>query len=181
MAKTEFRPTGLDDFEIGEKLIESKRGSFAVRGMNTDDLTFLVTNYLEEVVAALAQFGEKHDLSGGRVHKDALGEFFLILVHGFPDIVAEMISRCADRPDLIEKVRRMPFIIHIQALAAIVELTVEDAGGLGNLWAVLRSLLETRNLQVGPLTNRLRAIIETPGATSASSSHTATGAPTDTR
>lgn len=170
MAETEFkRPQGLEHFEIGEKLIESRRGSFMVRGMNTDDLTFLVTNYLEQMVRALQQFGKEHGDDGATLlETKALGELFLILTTGFPELVAEIISRCADRPDLVETVRRMAFPIQVQALAAITELTIEDAGGLGNLTAVLRSLLETRGLQVGPLTTSLRTIIEKQGPTSAS-------------
>ncbi len=166
MTDTNTRPMGLEHFEIGERLIESKRGSFMVRGMNTDDLTYLVTNYLEDMVAALTQFGKDQDLTGETLlNRKALPELFFILTNGFPTLVSEMISRCADAPGMAEKVRRMAFPIQIQALHAITELTIEDAGGLGNLGAALRSLLETRNLHLGPLAKNLQTIIGKPAAT----------------
>ncbi len=163
---TAERKVGLEHFEIGEKLIESRRGSFMVRGMNTEDLTFLVTNYLEDLILAITQFGKDHDVSGQTlIEKKALPELFFILTNGFPLLTAELISRCADKPELLETVRRMAFPVQIQALAAITELTTEDAGGLGNLLAAIRSLLETRGLHLGPLAKNLQTIIGKPAAT----------------
>lgn len=153
------RPVGIQHFEFGERLIESKRGSFNVRGMNTDDLTFLVSNYLEDMVNALIQFGEKQGDDVSRfVDRAAWPELLLVLTQDFPELVTEIISRCAEAPEHIAMFRKLAFPVQLQALHAIVELTTEDAGGLGNLWAALRILLETRGLRLGPLAKNLQSI-----------------------
>lgn len=176
------RPVGIEHFEIGQTLIETKRGSFWVRGMNTEDLTFLVVNYLEDVMRAMIEFGNKSDEDQLSVlDRSRWPEFMLMLTQGYPELVSEMISRCADAADHIERFRRLPFPVQLQAMHAIAVLTTEDAGGLGNLVAALRTLLETRGLRLGPLAKNLQNIIGSPVGTSASSTSTDTLGQADTR
>lgn len=155
------------DFEVAEKRIETRRGTFVVRGMNVEDLTYLTTHYFEDMVKAL----ETHGLSLSETtldNRESLAELFLLLVRDFPGLVAEMISRAAEEPDKLDQIRRIAFPVQLQLLHAITELTIEDAGGLGNLWAALRTLLEARGLRVGPLARNLQDIIEKHAPTSAS-------------
>lgn len=175
------RPVGIEHFEFGERLVESKRGSFMVRGMNTEDLTFLVSNYLEDMIAALVQFGEKVENEGVRfIDRSAWPELLLILTQSFPELVTEIISRCADAKEHIDRFRRLAFPVQLQALHAITELTTEDAGGLGNLGAALRTLLETRGLHLGPLARNLQSITGALGKASAFAAPTGSPGPDDT-
>lgn len=47
------------NFEIPTTEIKVGSGSFTVRGMNSEDLTFLVTHYLEDMKATVAKYGDK--------------------------------------------------------------------------------------------------------------------------
>lgn len=79
-------------------------------------------------------------------------------------MVVEIISRCSEAtsPEDIEKFRRLSFIKQIEALKAIVLLTVQDSGiDLGKVAGAVASLLEANGLPSGPLTQSLQTIMET--------------------
>ena len=85
-------------------------------------------------------------------------------------MAVEIISRCAEAESAedVEKFRRLAFVKQIEALKAIVLLTVEDGGvDLGKMMGVVASLLEANGLKPGPLMTSLQTIIETSGNQSA--------------
>ena len=181
MPSTDTKITGLEGFEIGKRVVKGKRGAFEVRGLNTEDLTYLVVNHLEPILLALQEFGEKSNQDTRQLlDKATWPEFLLLLAQHFPELVAEIISRGADEPTMYDKARQLPLPVQIRALYDISELTIEDAGELKNLGAVLASLLRTRGLKLGPLTKRLQTIIGDAGITSAFSSPTGTNTQDDT-
>lgn len=140
-----------------------KEGFFTVRGMNSEDVTFLITHYLEDLQRAVADYGER-SIAG--LNRDALTELILLIAKDFPMMVTEMISRCADATTAedVEKFRRLPFVKQITALKEIAFLSVEDGGlDLKKVLGVVASLLEANGMAPGPLMKSLRTTIETFG------------------
>lgn len=156
------------NFEIETTRIEVGKsgGFFTVRGMNSEDVTFLTMHYLEDMKTTVAKYASK-----GVVQKSAVADLVMDLARDFPTMVVEIISRCAeaDSAEDVEKFRRLAFVKQIEALKAIVLLTVEDGGiELGKLAGVVASLLEANGLKPGPLMTSLQTIIATsekPSAT----------------
>lgn len=154
------------NFEIETtRITVGAKGFFDVRGMNTDDMTFLTIHYLEDMKAVIAKYGKKN-----RVQKDQLSDLVMELAKDFPSMATEIISRCAEAtsPDDVAKFRRLSFIKQIEALKAITLLTLQDSGiELGKVAGAVASLLEANGLQRGPLMTSLQTIIENSGKPSA--------------
>lgn len=155
-------------FEIETTRIEVGKsgGFFTVRGMNSEDVTFLTMHYLDDMKTTVAKYANK-----GVVQKSAVADLVMDVAKDFPTMVVEIISRCAEAESAedVEKFRRLSFVKQIEALKAIVLLTVEDGGiELGKLAGVVASLLEANGLKPGPLMTSLQTIIATsekPSAT----------------
>lgn len=156
------------NFEIETTKIEvgSKGGFFTVRGMNSEDITFLTMHYLEDMKATVAKYAGK-----GVLPRDRVADVIIEVAKDFPSMVVEIISRCAEAESAedVQKFRRLSFVKQIEALKAIAILTVDDGGiELGKLVGVVASLLEANGLKPGPLMTSLQTIIETsekPSAT----------------
>jgi len=154
-------------FEIETTRIEvgTKGGFFTVRGMNSEDMTFLTVHYLEDMKNLVAKYANK-----GVIQKSAVADVVMELAKDFPTMVVEIISRCAEATSAeeVEKLRRMSFVKQIEALKAIAVLTAEDGGiELGKLMGIVASLLEANGLKPGPLMTSLQTIIETSANRSA--------------
>ena len=140
-------------------------GVFTVRGMNSEDVTFLTMHYLEDMKATVAKYAER-----GVLPKNRVADLVMEIAKDFPTMAVEIISRCAEAESAedVEKFRRLAFVKQIEALKAIVLLTVEDGGvDLGKMMGVVASLLEANGLKPGPLMTSLQTIIETSGNQSA--------------
>lgn len=154
-------------FEIETTRIEvgTKGGFFTVRGMNSEDITFLTMHYLEDMKATVAKYAGK-----GVLPRDRVADLVMEVAKDFPSMVVEIISRCAEAESAedVQKFRRLSFVKQIEALKAIALLTVEDGGiELGKLAGVVASLLEANGLKPGPLMTLLQTTIETSGKPSA--------------
>lgn len=110
-----------------------------LRGLGVDDLTYIINLHREDVIeAALAYSRQKASLFSTR----GLEQMTTTLMTRFPKIVSEVIScaaghRSAEGAAVAEKV---PFGSQMTALADILTLTFDDAGGLKNLAAILADL-----------------------------------------
>lgn len=128
----------------------------SVRGFNLDDFAALLPEHLEAVTKIAEMYGQhKQSVFSGK----AFGEFIVLVAKDFPGIVSEVISRAADEPDA--KNVKLSIGLQISVLTAILKLTVEEAGGLGNLFGQLRALganllaaqVELAGQSKGPLFN----------------------------
>lgn len=145
------------DFEIPTAVIKVGKGSFTVRGMNSEDVVMLTSVYFEDLKRLVADFGVKD----GVVPANKVQELVLSVVKTFPMMTAEMISRCADAPEQLEKFRNLSFVKNIEAIKAIMDLSVEDGHDLKKLGEGLISLLEANGQKLGPLRTLLQNIIKT--------------------
>lgn len=149
------------NFTIPTVNIPVGEGSFDVRGVNSEDVVFLTTHYLEDIKQAVTDFGVSN--KAGRVKATELA---MDLAKGFPLMAAEIISRCADQPDEIETYRRLSFAKQIVALKAIFDLSVENGADLKKVAGFVASLLEAKGFRLGPLSKELQSIIGASASTS---------------
>jgi len=110
--------------------------SMAVRGINLDDFTFLLPNHFEAMskVVALYQTHTESVFSSR-----AFTDFILAVAKDFPGLLSEVISLSTDEDMAEVRKVKLPMSIQLAALSAILKLTVEEAGGLGNLIGQLRA------------------------------------------
>lgn len=106
----------------------------ALRGLNLDDFSALLVDHLEPV-SKIADLYAEHKNSV--FSNKAFQGFIIGIAKDFPAIVTEVISIAADEPD--EK-PKLSTGLQISCLTAVMKLTVEEAGGLGNLFAQLAAL-----------------------------------------
>lgn len=110
--------------------------SIHVRGLGLEDFSVLITDHL----ALITEAAERWAAMRKDVYAKAnLQGFILVLARDFPQLVSEVISLAADEPEL--KDFKLPIGPQLAALTEIARLTLVDAGGLGNLFAVLGSAL----------------------------------------
>lgn len=108
-----------------------------VRGLGLEDFSVLITDHLALITEAAERWAAmKKDVYA----KANLQGFILVLARDFPQLVSEVISIAADEPEL--KGFRLPIGPQMAAITEIARLTLVDAGGLGNLLAVLGSALK---------------------------------------
>lgn len=111
--------------------------SVAVRGFNLDDFAALMPTHFDAVSKIALLYSEhKQSVFSGR----AFSDFIIASAKDFPGLVSEVISVAADEPDARNV--KLGMGLQIAVLTAIVKLTVEEAGGLGNLFGQLRVLGE---------------------------------------
>lgn len=149
------------DIETVTISVGTKGGSLTVRGLNSEDLTFLTLHYLDDMQATVAKFGDRNITDRPQV-ADVLRE----LAREFPNMVVEIISRAAEAEsaDDIAKLRRLSFVKQLEALKAVANLTIEDGGiDLKKALGFVANLLEATDLPPGPLLTSLQTIIATSG------------------
>jgi len=107
----------------------------AVRGLNLDDFTALMPEHFDSITK-IADLYSRHQTSvfSGK----GLSEFLIASAKDFPNLLSEVISIAADEPDARNV--KLGIALQISVLSAILKLTVEEAGGMGNLFAQLRVL-----------------------------------------
>lgn len=166
----------IESYEIPRLPVEhNEKTIFTVRGLDVTDLTFLAQNYLTDILKAVEAYGAQ---AGGRVERKGLTEFVLMAAKDFPSLAAEIISRCADEPGQTEKAAKLPFMIQLKALRAVMLLSTEEAGGLKNLIAVLAAAMDPSDqTKFGEVTTLLQSIIGRSERMSASLSETAMAQP----
>lgn len=107
----------------------------AVRGLNLDDLTALMPEHFEAVSKIAVLYGQhKQSVFSSK----AFADFVISIARDFPNIIAEVISIASDEPEA--KKVKLGSGLQISVLSAVLKLTVEEAGGLGNLFGQLQTL-----------------------------------------
>lgn len=117
------------DVPLGENQVVS------LRGLDLDDFSVLLQAHLPSITKAAELFRA----SQRDIYSSAnLQSFVLTVAKDFPGLVSEVISIAADEPEA--KDVKMGLGFQLAALQAVVKLTLEEAGGLGNLIASLAAL-----------------------------------------
>lgn len=129
---------------------EPEGNGITIRALNLDDCTTLVSNHLGEIAMAL----ELYEAHRADLFKEAsLDKFVLAMISVVPSMAGELIAVAADEPELADIARKLAVGTQLHAITEISRLTLEDSGGIKNLFAALANVLpvlpqiaRTRNL-----------------------------------
>lgn len=125
----------LSEYQTARTAVPLNRKDVMLRGLNLDDFAILLQNHLEAVTKVVENYQR---------HKDSvfsssnLQSFLIGSAQEFPGLVSEVISIAADEPEAAKV--KLPVGFQMSAISAISKLTLEEAGGLGNLFASLAAL-----------------------------------------
>lgn len=153
--------TTWTDYKIPTTDIDTGDGEKRpVRGLSLDDMSTLIVNHLDTMmqVTTLYVQSQKDILATGN-----MTDLLIVAAREFPEFVSEVISIVTDTPDLRDK--RLPAGLQLKIVQAAVKLTVEDAGGMGNLSAILQNAVKAAVAGRGEVSQKLTAILS-PSSTS---------------
>lgn len=125
-----------------------------VRGLDIEDFGALLANHLDAMMDITTSYiaMQKDILAQGN-----MTELLILVSKQFPAFVSEVISIVTDTPAL--KGKRMSAGLQMQILTAAFKLTVQDAGGLGNLSAIVQSAVRQAVAGRGGLSQKLTDIL----------------------
>lgn len=131
-----------------------------VRGISLEDLSQLIAGHLDDMmeIAVLYIQSQKDVLAGTN-----MTDVVMIAIRQFPKVVSEVISMVTDTPEM--KNVRLPVGLQMKVLQEATKLTVQDAGGLGNLMATLQSVVDATVESRGEVSQKLKDILS-PSSTS---------------
>jgi hypothetical protein len=140
---------GLSTYETPKAFIpfglDPNKG-MTVRALNLDDLTEMISAHLGPIAEAVELYEKNRAdmFAAGNIDR-----FVITVMRVLPQLSAEIIAVAADEPELTEAAGRLAFGIQLRALSEVARMTLEDAGGLKNLFAALASALPGLNLPRG--------------------------------
>lgn len=131
-----------------------------VRGLGLEDLSLLVVNHLDSMMEITTLYIQSQkDLAAVTNMTDMI----VLASKQFPNFVSEVISIVTDTPELRDK--KLGVGLQIKILSSALKLTIEDAGGMGNLSAMLQDAVKAALAGRGEVSQRLQAILS-QGSTS---------------
>jgi hypothetical protein len=156
------------DYKIPTVMIDTGDGQERpVRGLSLDDMSQLIVNHLDPMMEITTLYIQSQ--------KDVLAvtnmtDLVMVAVRSFPDFISEVISVVTDTPEL-RKVR-LPAGLQIRVIQASLKLTIEDAGGLGNLLAILQNAVRAAVAGRGEVSQKLQAILSPSSISGAAKTRT---------
>lgn len=131
-----------DDFSIPSRTILSAETKvMEVRGLSFADISGLLDHHREDIDRMIALWkGFDSEEMTQRDASSLLSEYGLQLLHNAPGIVANIIAVCADAPDQVDIIARLPVSVQVQAIEAIVDLTSNDFGGVAPMLGKIAGL-----------------------------------------
>lgn len=107
----------------------------AVRGLGLDDFAALLPNHLESMTK-IVELYQQHQRAVFTTK--SFTDFLIATGKDFPGMMLEVISMAADEPEFAEGRVKLGSGLQVAVLTGIMKMTVEDAGGLGNLLGQLK-------------------------------------------
>jgi len=156
------------DYKAPTIMIDTGDGSQRpVRGLALEDLTQLVTIHMDDLMAITTLYVQaQKDVFAATNMTDLV----MLAIRQFPVVVSEVISMVTDTPELAGV--RLPAGLQIKIIQAAVKLTVEDAGGLGNLSAMLQDAVRAAVAGQGEASRKLQDILSRSSTTGAGKTRT---------
>lgn len=125
-----------------------------VRGLSLDDLSALIIDHLDSMMEITTLYIQsQNDVKAVTNYTDLL----VLASKNFPRFVSEVISVVTDTPELRNK--HIGAALQMKILAAALKLTVEDAGGMGNLTAMLQKAVQAAVEGRGEVSRKLKDIL----------------------
>jgi hypothetical protein len=156
------------DYKIPTVMIDTGDGAERpVRGLSLDDMSLLVVNNLDAMMEITTLYIQSQ--------KDVLAvtnmtDLLTVAVRQFPDFVSEVISVVTDTPEL--RGMRLPAGLQLKVLAGALKLTLEDAGGMGNLSAMLQDAVKAAVAGRGEVSQKLQDILSQSSTSGAGKTRT---------
>lgn len=122
-----------------------------IRGLALEDFSILVSAHLDDMmeIATLYVQSQKDVLAGTN-----MTDIVMLVSRQFPKVISEVISMVTDTPELKEL--RLPVGLQIKIIQTSIKLTLEDAGGLGNLTATFQSVVDAAVEGRGEVSRKLQ-------------------------
>lgn len=118
---------------------EGKRNSLTVRALSLNDITPMISSRMGDLEQLYSIFkGAKAAIYA--THN--VSSLLVMVVTKLPDLASEVISVACDEPGNKAQAARLPIAVQVAALSEIMKLTLEDAGGLKNLYGMLTNLTD---------------------------------------
>lgn len=144
----------LSNYTIPRTAVELGDGnSMSVRGLNLEDVSFLVQIHQGDVDNLVAAF--RGATKGAKTAEAIAGEvqangdkMVFALIQQFPLLAANIIATAADEPEAWDTATKLPVPKQVEALIAVAKHTFEDVDGfkkfVGNVSAVLQSVAKQK-------------------------------------
>lgn len=118
-----------------------------VRGLNLDDVSFLVQVHRDDVDKIIAAFRSEVPSLDPEAVDAAVRErgnaMISVLLQHFPIVAGNVIAVASDEPEQWDVAQKLPVPVQIDALVKVAKLTFNDFDGfkkfLGNVLAVVQS------------------------------------------
>jgi len=123
---------GLRNITIAQKKIRvDDKQDFDVRGLSLTDVMAAMADYGPQMALAFAKITEKGE--GSRFDSATIKARIRDLAGEFPELLAAIIALGADEyaPDMVQKVKRLPLLVQVEAIEAIFGLTFQSEGDVG--------------------------------------------------
>lgn len=133
-----------------------------VRGLGLEDISLLVVNHLDDMMEITTIYIQSQKDVAAVTN---LTDMIVMVSKQFPRFVSEVISIVTDTPELRE--RKLGVALQMKILSAAMKLTVEDAGGMGNLLATLQDAVRATLAGRGEVSRRLQDILSQNSTTDA--------------
>lgn len=131
-----------------------------VRGLALEDFSQLIVSHLDDLMNLTTLYiNSQKDVFAG----NNMTEVVMLAVRDFPKMVSEVISMVTDTPEL--RGVKMPAGLTINIITASLKLTLEDAGGLGNLSAMLQDAVQAAVAGRGEVSRKLQDILSQSSTT----------------
>lgn len=124
---------GLKHLKLEEAVVEVPGGEFAVRGLNLNDIAFLVQRHGATLQSIFTQFLQQP--ADGELTTDRVAAFALPLITAAPRIAAEVVACASVKPweevteDDLKGAYSLPMPSQLEALEHIARLTFAAEGG----------------------------------------------------
>lgn len=151
------------DYSVPTIMVPDGKGvERPVRGLSLEDLSDLVVTHLDTMMEITTVYiqSQQNALAGTN-----MTDIAILIAREFPKFASEVISMVTDTPELREA--RLPVGLQMAIVQAAVKLTVEDAGGLGNLSAMLSNVVRQAAAGRGEVSQKLAAILSPSSTTGA--------------
>jgi hypothetical protein len=134
----------LSDIQFETKEIKYRGQSFTVRGLGLDTISKLLSKgsplgQLDEAIQEIAQISK----SAEGVDEAAFMTGIAGLAAKLPALAAAVIAHCADEPESVDVVERLPLPVQTEALLAIFYLTFDGEDALKNFVSGLKTLMQS--------------------------------------
>lgn len=128
---------GIGDFAPQTETIEFPGGSFAVRGLALQDITVLLRAHYATASALFDKYVGESALAAASLEVPGAGldmgdpkSVVLEALEVAPGMIADVVALAADEPGSAPLVRKMPVVVQVTAIEAVIRLTMEAEGGM---------------------------------------------------